>query len=358
MAPVAPVADPPAPTDGPPVHDDITLLAPSSSPTAPTGAPPAPSAPRERPTSTAPAAGAQPVGDEPRERRPRRRLRWVAAVLVAVLAGGGGAAAWYTTRDRTTVVPAVVGLAEAAALDALDAANLEGTVERRADETVAAGEVVAQDPVPGTELDRDAPVGITVSEGPAPRSVPDLTGLDVEAATAALTAVQLELGEVTERFDEQIAKGTVLEWEPTGTTARGTPVALVVSGGPEPRVVPNISGMTPDQAKTALPDGLTGEIVEVFSETVPEGQVVSANWKPGSRVERGTVIRIRVSKGPELVTVPDVSGRSVSRATTALKEAGFDVVGVDGPPDGTVQRTEPPAGRSTRKGTDVRLVTG
>jgi serine/threonine-protein kinase len=283
--------------------------------------------------------------------------RGVLAALAVLLAAGGGGAAWILSRESPVPVPAVVGLAEAAAVSALEASGLSAEVRGRVDEQTAAGLVTAQDPPAGANASSGSVVVLTVSQGPAPRRVPDLSGLDADAAAAALAAVQLRPGSVSRVPDEAVPAGTVLRWAPTGEVPRGSAVDLVLSDGPAPRIVPNISGMTPDAAKAALPEGLSAEVVEVFSDSVPEGTVVSANYRPGASVARGPVIRIRVSKGPELLVVPDVSGRTVGRATALLKDAGFDVVGVDGPPDGTVRRTDPAAGRTLPRGSDVRLVT-
>jgi serine/threonine-protein kinase len=348
--------------------DDTTLLAPTTKP-------PTPSAVRTEGPGAGPAGPVVPVpmpeADDRRSDRarwrgpaaddePRRRRRWPWVLAALAIIGAGGAAGAYlvANRDTTTAVPAVVGMAESDATRTIAGAELEPVVSRAVDERVPVDLVIAQDPAAGTEVDAGSRVALRISLGPAPRLIPDLSGMDTAAATAALEAVQLRAGAATEAFDEDVADGIVVRWTPTGEVPRDSAVDLVVSAGPAPREVPNLSGMTPDQAREALPDGITGEVVEEFSERVPAGEVIAANYKPGSKVPRGTTVRIRVSKGPELIELPDVSGRSVARATTVLKDAGFDVVGVDGPPDGTVQRTDPPAGRSLRKGTDVRLVTG
>jgi eukaryotic-like serine/threonine-protein kinase len=273
-------------------------------------------------------------------------------------AGGGGAVAWNASRDRTVAVPELVELDGTVAADAVRAAKLKPIVEREQSETVAPGRVIGQDPQPGSRLDRNDDVTIRVSSGPLPRQVPALVGLSVIEATVALEDVELTVGEVTTRFDEQAPEGQIVESVQSGEVPRDSAVDIVVSSGPEPRQVPNLSGMTPDQAKAALPDGLTGEIVEEFHPTVPAGQVIAANYKPSTPLPRGSVVKIRVSKGPELVPVPETSGASVSRATDALRAAGLAVAGVVGAPDAAVVRTDPPAGSPVRPGTPVMLVTG
>lgn len=360
--------------------DDITMMAPSTTATratatrataTPQPATPPPATPTKATGSVAavPPSSAEPVRpdrrDEPRatddeepDRRRRRRWPWT---LVALLAIGGAASAGafvLANREDTTVVPAVVGMAEADATRLIVEADLVAVAGRDISEDVAVGRVIAQVPAPQTEVDARSQVTLQVSAGPAPRTVPDLAGMDAASATAALESVQLRVGATSTAFDEAAEKGMVLRWSPMGSVARDSAVDLVVSDGPAPREVPNLSGMTPEQAEAALPDGLNGEVVEVFSDTVPAGQVIAANYKPGSKLPRGSTVRIRVSKGPELIELPDVSGRSVGRATATLRERGFAVVGVQGPPDGTVQRTDPPAGRALRRGTEVTLVTG
>ncbi|MFV1992239.1 MAG: PASTA domain-containing protein, partial [Acidimicrobiales bacterium] len=111
------------------------------------------------------------------------------------------------------------------------------------------------------------------------------------------------------------------------TFDKGTTVDLVISGGPELRFVPDLVNMTPEDATALLePDGLLLSVVgEAFSETVAKGIIVSANIPPGTEVERGTVIEVTTSKGPDRRTVPVLLGETFERAKELLENAGLKV---------------------------------
>jgi serine/threonine-protein kinase len=95
------------------------------------------------------------------------------------------------------------------------------------------------------------------------------------------------------------------------------------------------------------------EQVQEFSDTVPNGQVIGTDPPAGAEVERGSTVRVLVSKGQELIAVPDVSGRSVEEAAASLEAAGLAVSGVTGNPRGVVLATDPPAGEQVPRGTGV-----
>ncbi|HQL94043.1 MAG TPA: PASTA domain-containing protein, partial [Candidatus Hydrogenedentes bacterium] len=166
-------------------------------------------------------------------------------------------------------------------------------------------------------------------------TVPEVVGMTLEAATAALAGVKLTVGTVTEAFSATVPAGQVVRQDPAaGTKIKSkSAVALVVSKGPEPVAtvtVPDVAGMSQAEAATALTGaGLTlGAVAESFSATVPAGQVISQNPASGAVVSPGSAVSLVVSKGAEpaaTVTVPDVVGMTQSAAGTALTGAGLTV---------------------------------
>jgi serine/threonine-protein kinase len=156
-----------------------------------------------------------------------------------------------------------------------------------------------------------------------------------------------------------VAKGIVLEWAPReGEQAKGTEVKVTVSSGPDARTVPDLKGKTFDQAAAALtPLRLTAVRAEVFSDTVAVGQVVSSSPGSGAKAARDSKVTVNVSKGPELIAVPDVRGKSVQEATAALEAAGFVVDGVQGNPNRPVTNTSPTPGTQVKRGSHVGLYT-
>ena len=131
-------------------------------------------------------------------------------------------------------------------------------------------------------------------------------------------------------------------------------MSLVISKGVEPVDVPDVTGKSVDDAKAALKDaGLRGKVAEAkYDDQVPEGDVISQTPKDG-QAPKDSVVALVVSKGPPLVDVPDVRGRSVGDATSILQNAGFHVRAF-GPGAGSVFRQSPSGGQA-RKGSTVTL---
>ena len=96
---------------------------------------------------------------------------------------------------------------------------------------------------------------------------------------------------------------------------------------------------------------------DTFSDTIPKDQVVGTSPAAGASVDRGTKVTVNVSKGPDVVAVPDVSGKSVQDATTVLQQAGLQVSNVFGPPNKKVFTTDPAAGTQAHRGSSVNLYT-
>lgn len=306
------------------------------------------------------AGAAAPAAPDEAPARRRRRVSplvlWsvVAALLMAVGVAGG----WYLTSGRFTSAPTATGLTEAAAVEQLTAGGFEVTVdpERQFSETVAAGLVLAQDPAAGDRVRRGGQITLVLSQGPDRRAVPELAGLPQQQAADALEGVGLEVGEITQAFSDSPV-GTVLSSDPAvGAQLReGTPVALVVSKGVELLDVPDVVGTTRAEAEAGLEAaGFAAGVTEVFSESVARGTVVAQDPADG-QAPRGSTIALQVSKGPELITVPDVTGQRRAQAEAALTALGLEtrVFAIPGP--GTVRSTDPGAGAQVRKGSTVTV---
>ncbi|MFG2216417.1 MULTISPECIES: Stk1 family PASTA domain-containing Ser/Thr kinase [unclassified Streptomyces] len=158
-------------------------------------------------------------------------------------------------------VPDVQGLSPADARRELRKAGLvPGMVTKEFSEGTARGDVIRTDPAAGTERHPDSAVALHVSKG-APVDVPDVTGLSVQDATAALAE---------EGLKAKVLPGRVNSPEDAGDIARQSP----------------------------------GE---------------------GAEAAEGDTIELTVSDGPRMIDVPDVTGKDVDEATSELKDAGFEV---------------------------------
>ncbi|WP_053710823.1 Stk1 family PASTA domain-containing Ser/Thr kinase [Streptomyces sp. NRRL B-3648] len=266
----------------------------------------------------------------PPRRRPGRPPRAVLAVIAAVLVVlGVGAGVWYINSGQFTKVPPLLAQSEAKARHRLSAAGLDvGQVKRAYSDTVKRGAVIGSDPAPGARIrDHDA-VTLTVSLGPETVNVPNVKGQSLAKAQARLKADGLEPGMVTREFSEDVARGSVVGTTPEAGTERhaGSAIALIVSKG-SPVDVPDVTGDDVDSARQELTDaGLKVRIAagRINSE-YDKGQVAAQSPDEGSRAAEGDTVTLTLSKGPEMVEVPDVTGDSVDDAHKALEAAGFEV---------------------------------
>lgn len=125
--------------------------------------------------------------------------------------------------------------------------------------------------------------------------------------------------------------------------------------------VPDLSGMTEDEAKTALNKvGLGCKTNSQTSETVAEGKVISQSQKSGSKVEKTTTITITVSSGPNTFSVPNVKGKTENDASSTLKNAGLTVAidyqYNDSVDSGNVISQSPNSGSNVKAGDTVTIV--
>jgi serine/threonine-protein kinase len=125
---------------------------------------------------------------------------------------------------------------------------------------------------------------------------------------------------------------------------------------------PAVLGMAQKPAENKLENaGLAVELGEpAYSETVPEGRVLSADPSAGQRILDGGTVTLVVSLGKERYDVPRTQGRSEDQAQDALLAAHLafgKAIGrwSESVPAGTVLRSDPPAGQTLRPGTVVDL---
>jgi serine/threonine-protein kinase len=132
---------------------------------------------------------------------------------------------------RPVAAPALGSLPAGDATAALAAAGLTlGSSAETYSATVPEGQVISQDPAPGTAIAPGTPVHVVISKGPAPVAVPNVVNKTEAVATAALTAAGLKVT-VTRQAAETTA-GTVIAQKPaSGNVKRGTTVAIIVSSG-------------------------------------------------------------------------------------------------------------------------------
>jgi len=140
---------------------------------------------------------------------------------------------------------------------------------------------------------------------------------------------------------------------------KGSPVSLVVSSGPGQVTVPNVRGDTLASARAQLKKaGFKVTTQEAPSASVAKGRVVSVSPDVGQRVDRGFTVRLMVSTGPALVTIPGVIGQDRASARSELESGGFTVTETQLESTkavGTVLAQSPTAGAAVTKGTTVTI---
>ncbi len=265
-----------------------------------------------------------------REGNPRRRaVIWTIVVIVlAILATAAG---WFFGMGPGSpgTIPDTKNKTVAEAQQLLRTAGFQSEPKDVFDDEVTAGLAVGTEPASGQVVRKFQAVSLFVSKGPQLFPLAALSGLTLDQAKNALGVAGMTLGKVTEQYDDKVPSGTVISQSPAQDTAvrHGTPVALVVSKGPQPLPVPDVRGMTQQAAVKAISDaGLTAKISPepVNDKKVPAGAVVSQTPANGT-LTRGDTVTLTLSKGPKMVHVPNFIGKQADAARKALESLGFDV---------------------------------
>ena len=266
-----------------------------------------------------------------RSRKPRRRPRAVARQLAAVLlllvvaAGGVKAATALMSPDQIDV-PKFVGMTIAEAEATAGAAGLDVEVAGRIkDPKAPRKQVVSQSPASGS-LEEGTTVELILSSGPPMYSVPRVAGFDVSRAGVFVRGRGMRVGKISEQHSDQPV-GTVVGQRPDdGRVRLGATIHLVISKGPRPVEVPTVEGMRLSQGvKTLKAAGFKVEVVEEFSNDVPEGIIISTTPAGDIDAEQGSEVQVSVSKGVEFkrFRLPDVRGQSSSQARATLEGRGL-----------------------------------
>ncbi len=292
-----------------------------------------------------------------------RRWPWALAAVLLVALGAGGFFLADQLRTPTHEIPDLVGR-QIGDIE-LIAADNDWVVEEkktRRDGTEV-GEIVSTDPPAGEQLAEGATLVVVVSEGFTLTDVPtDVEDRPLAEVEAELDAAELTAA-ITEVFDEDIEAGNVIAFD--GEVPERLPkresVPLLVSKGPEPRVVPEI----PDDATFDVVEDLLAEVQlvaekkEEFSDEVEKGRVMRMSHDPGDELDRGATVTVVVSKGPDVVDVPDMEGMTLDEAEAALEKAGLVLGEFSGAgKDRTVVASDPEAGESVKRGSEVNLLLG
>ena len=210
-------------------------------------------------------------------------------------------------------VPTLAGLTEDAARQQIKTAHFTYDSKdstKQFDPRVTKGTVIAAFGAGGVDLstvsvygDRQ-PVRLVVSAG----ALPDVAGMSVDAATAALAKVDLTAKPGAQTYSDTVASGSVISIDqPAGTVIHpGGTVSLILSQGPEPVPVPEIGGQNWTQAKAALTAAglnfkFNNQKSQQIANTLPNScTVISVSPGAGTTVPKGTAVTVTlaVQNGP------------------------------------------------------------
>ena len=226
---------------------------------------------------------------------------WIPLLVLLLLVGALLAFAFLRGADDDddrVAVPDVVGLQEPEARERIVEAGLEAQVDRVEADDATEGEVVAQEPGAGSELDEGDVVLLEVSDGETETQTETETVVETETETEAETETETETETQTETEEEE----------------------------PGPTQMPDAAGADfRDAARAILDAGLLPASYPVASDE-PQGTVVAQEPDPGTELDEGSVVRVNVSLGPgdrAEATVPDVTGPEIDEALLECHEAGF-----------------------------------
>ena len=301
------------------------------------------------------------AGELPAKMSTRAILLAVIAFLLIVAASFGGS--WWWTEygpGSYLTMPTTTGRDLADVQADLGAIGLASSVEEEFSDDVQSGIVTHSDPDGGSSVHKSTNVQLYVSKGIDMKDVPNVVGKGQDEASRTLADAGLALGAVTDAYSEEVPPGQVISQSVAAGTslAHDSTVDVVLSKGREPRTVPTLTGKGASAAKSSIEAlGLVASPTEAYSDTVPEGQVISQQTREGSTVYRGDSVSYTVSKGPEMVTVPDVVGLQRQEARNKLEGAGLTVQEdlILGGFFNTVRSSDPAGGSKVKKGSTVTI---
>ena len=265
--------------------------------------------------------------------------RWIVAAVAVLALITGGYFLFSALQKDSYAIPDLIGVDQGEATNLVTEFKWEIVVVEEANEELPVGAVIRTDPETGKKLETGKALTFVVSTGPPPVPLPELNGLDAATALATLTDGGLVLGVETPEYSEDVPAGVIIRWtissQPTLVAGqeviKGTAVDTFVSQGPAPRVVPDLTGMSIESATTALTDlQLTINRGDDQFSIVAAGGVATQSPAAGESLARGTAVTVAISKGPDLVAVPQLGTLKFDKVGPALEAAGFVLGTVSG----------------------------
>ena len=195
-------------------------------------------------------------------------------------------------------------------------------------------------------------------------AIPSLAGMSQTQAAKTVGALGLKVDVSESVFSEDVAKGKVITSDPAGggrVAIAGT-VHLIISKGKERIKVPDLAGLTIEEATSAINDAKlkVGRVSEKFSASQEAGLLIDGSPASGSDVRKDSTVDLIVSKGIEQVALTNYQGKTSDEAQNELTSAGLVVSSQyeysDNVPIGTVISQTPSDVSTIAKGEKITLV--
>lgn len=201
---------------------------------------------------------------------------------------------------NTTPMPQVTGMQRA---DAVNLLKNQGFTNIRVedapteDSNVAVGEIFKQDPRPGVDVAKNAPIVLTASSGLPTVQVPAVAGKSAADAANILGQAGFKTTTLDEASDTVPAGQVIRTNPPEGSTARkGDTIQMFVSSGKQKVTVPSVVGMNKSAAEAAITNaGLVAQATCTFNASAPSGgKVTSQDPAANTKVDKGSTVKIAV----------------------------------------------------------------
>ena len=309
----------------------------------------------------------------PRPRRSwGRALAWTLLVLTLLAAlGAGGLLMWDRVLAPVREVPDLTGVTRQEAFQRLDELGLDLVVaDQRHDLEAPEGTVLSQEPADGSPLRAGGTVSVVLSLGPQVVEMPSVLQLELPEAEEILARDHFEVVvDPDGAHSDTVPAGQILAQapEPGVPIAQGDTVHVTVSLGVEQVEVPDLTGLTAEEAVAALEAArLVPSVTEEWSDEQPEaGLVAFQSQPPGTMLDHDSTVEVVISRGPLTIAVPNVIGMDVAEARAALEALALQVAEESSPvptigpftldEPGVVKRQQPGRDAEVQRGDTVTI---
>lgn len=232
------------------------------------------------------------------------------------------------TESEQVEMPDLLGMTEDEATDALNELGLGiKVVGTASSDEYDEGQVMDQSVDEGEKVAANTTIKVTISSGKGSISIPNVVGMDETAAINALTDAGFKYSRDYSTSSD-VAQGKVISQNPSASSTgkKGDTITIVVSQGKESVKVPNVVGMTQENAKSTLQtSGLgVGSVSTDYSDTVAEGCVISQGTGAGSYVDAGSSVTLVVSLGSKTTYYKysrSIQNSGTTEMTVTLKDS-------------------------------------